>query len=522
MKVIRRFIQDCEESSISFGLWIGSVLAVIFVRDCVESLAIIHSFPLLDYFHLFHIPIFFLAMLLSLIVLLHIFTKEDIVKISKFSLVFFPIIIFPAFFDFLAAVMFNANISYEYISEHNNLRQIFVNFFNPFFKVTGVTYSLRIEILIICLIFYLYVYVKTNSKIKPILGLLAAYCIFTFYGALPSLLIKVFVRVASLLAHLFPLALSGKMISGVMNENIVMIVVLASAALAAAFWFWFYSPKKFKAALKGLKVTYFFYYLILFGLGIGLYLYPEAKIDGFIIISALGVFLAFLFALKLSSIMDDLFDLERDKILNPRRPLVTGLISRNEYTHIAIVYLAFSLLFAIWVSVACFMIDLLFIVIRYLYSAPPFRLKRFFITSSLINGFLSLLILLIGQVSLAKSDATILLYPPLLWTVFVTAALSSNVKDLKNVSGDRCCNIYSIPVIFGESIARKIIAFLVLLSYLSVPLLLNRFFYDFRAAIISLVFGLVSYFFIKREESREGPVFLLFFIYISIVLLFLL
>ena len=516
---IKEFIRNCEESRIGFGLWLATALFIILIRDSIESLVSVRSFSSVNMFHFLHVPIFFLTALLSIIILLRLFTKEDILKVSKICLVFFAIIIFPAVTDLIVSFLSKADISYGYID--GNVKDSVINFFNPFYKIPDVPYSLRAEILIICAFVFLYIFIKTRRLLRSLLGGFLVFCLCALYGALPGLLIGGFVKVTSFLFRAFHPYFFGKVISGVVDEGVVVIIELVFAFFSAGLWFWLYDSGKFKAVLMDFRPSRYLVCFILAGTGISLYLCGAGAIDVFIAVRILGLFLALFFAVRFSALINDIFDVEGDKLTNRSRPLVSGLILESEYFKVGLVYLAFSLLFASWVSESCFVITLIFIGVYFLYSAPPFRLKRFFIFSSLVTGIQALLILLMGQLSLAQPGTTILLFPPLLSLVFLVFFLSSNIKDLKDVQADMSGGIYSLPVVFGEKKARRIIAFLVFLSYILAPVFLSGFIYSNFIAVISILFGFINYFYIRRQNSREQAVFLLFFLYVLLLVLIL-
>ncbi|MCX5696286.1 MAG: UbiA family prenyltransferase [Candidatus Omnitrophica bacterium] len=518
MRKIKEFIRACEESRLGFGLWITSALFIILIRDSIESLVSTNSFPPLNAFHFLHVPVFFLTALLSIIILLRLFTKEDILKVSKICLFFFAVIIFPAGLDLIVSLITKTNISYGYIDQ-NVIRSV-TNFFNPIYKIPAVPYSLRLEILFICIFSFLYIQIKTNKIFLSILGAFLVFCLCTLYGALPGLLVSAFVKVIAFLFHIFHPLFFGKEVRGVVDENIIVIVELILASLAAGLWFWLYDPKKFQVVLKDFRFNRYFCCFILLTIGVGLYLYSAKGLDVFIGLKILAMFLALFFAVRFSALLNDIFDVDCDRVSNKERPLVSGIISAGEYLKVGLVYLTFSLFFSIWVSQNCFVLNLLFIGVYFLYSVPPFRLKRFFVFSSLITGLQALLILLMGQVSLAKDDTTVLLYPPLLWLAFLIFFLGSNIKDLKDIEGDRLCGVYSLPVIFGERKARKIIGFLVFLSYLLFPVFLADVIWDIKITALSLIFAFLSYFYIRKPDSNERIIFLLYFLYVFIAACF--
>ncbi|MDD2679915.1 MAG: UbiA family prenyltransferase [Candidatus Omnitrophica bacterium] len=513
MEKIKKFIRYCEEINLGFGLWIAAALFIVFIRDSIESLVSTHAFPTFTLFHILHVPVFFLTALISIIVMLRLLTKEDILKISKISLVFFAVIIFPVTFDLIVMLITGASVSYEYVT--GNLKQVALNFFNPFFKIPGIPYSLRIEIFVICAFSFLYVFLKTKKIFLSGLGACLAFGLCALYGTLPGLAVAGFVRGVSLLLRIPHSFLRGRMIKGTVDESVVVIIELIFAVLVTAIWFRLYDARKFKVIVKDFRPLRYLCCFILLVLGLVLYLRLAREIDAFILVKILGMCGALFFAVRFSALLNDIFDVDCDVISNPGRPLITGVIAKSEYLKVGAVYLAFSLLFAIWVSATCFMITLFFNGIYFLYSAPPFRLKRFFIFSSLVTGIQAVLILLLGQLSLAQSNTTVLLYPPLLWLVFSVFALGSNIKDLKDIEGDRRCRVYSLPVILGDRAGRKAIAFLVFLSYLLVPLFLYGLFYELRIFTLSLIFGVINYLYIRKADSREQAVFLLYFIYFA-------
>ena len=517
MKRIKEFIRTSEEADIGFGLWIITALCIILIRDSIESLVCARSFQPVDAFHFLHFPVFFLTALLSIILLLHFFTKEEILKVSKICLIFFAAVILPACLDLIASFITKTNISYYYI--HTNVAQSLVNFFNPFYRIPEVPYSLRIEILIICVFSFAYIYLKTKKVLNSILGAFLIFCACALYGALPGLLVSGFIGVVSFLFRVFHPFFSGKMVSGVVDESIVVIVELIFACVVTVLWFWRYDPAKFKVVIKDFRVTRYISFFILLAIGISLYLSGAKGIDGFIAIRILAASLALFFSVRFSGVINDLFDVDCDRVSNKGRALVTGIIGEAEYLRVGLVYLTFSLLFSVWVSGNCFVLNLLLMGIYFLYSVPPFRLKRFFAFSSLVTGIQAVIILLMGHLSLAKGDTTVLLYPPLLWLVFLIFFLGSNIKDLKDADGDRLCGVYSLPVIFGEMRARKIIAFLVFLSYILIPVFLSDFFYDIKIPALSVFFAFYSYFYIRKPHSAEKVIFLLYFLYAFIAAL---
>jgi len=110
---------------------------------------------------------------------------------------------------------------------------------------------------------------------------------------------------------------------------------------------------------------------------------------------------------------------------------------------------------------------------------------------------------------------------PLLWATFILLPLSlaANFVDIKDLPGDRDTGIKTLPVIFGESRSRLIIAFFTICAYLMGAFLLNiAWVYPFNAAAAALHCWLLF-----RQPFDERPVFLVYLsalIALSVILFF--
>ena len=370
---------------------------------------------------------------------------------------------------------------------------------------------------------FLQVFLKRKNIFLSLLGTFLVFTLVMFYGSIPGILtnlLVLFFRFLISLSRSIHLHLPSKLM-GIVEEDIIVMTQILFTVILAAIWFLRYDLKKGKALLKNLRFTRSFHYIIMVIMGISLYFYDMRETDVFILIKIMGMLCAIFFACQFSAVVNDIFDIECDRISNKDRPLITGVLDKSEYLKVGVVYLAFALLFAIWVSDTCFMITLVFIAMYFIYSVPPFRLKRFFPISSMIIGIQALLAFLLGQMSLETEGVQTFIYPSILWLIFLAFMLSSNIKDLKDIEGDRHCGVYSLPIIFGEVKARQIIACLVFLSYLIVPLFLYPMFYKSIILILSFLFGLANYFYIKRKNAQEKIIFYIYFMYTFMMLLFL-
>lgn len=533
LKKFITLIKRYENNAVSFGLWISTALCLIFLRDTLETVVADHSFPFVHPFHLVHVPVFFLSLLLAIIVVLHFFSGTEILKVSRLSLIMFVIILFPPVMDLIVSAFNPRDISYGYIQD--NLGRNFIHFFDPFFKIPTVPPSLRIEIAILTVVSFGYIFLKRK---RVLLALPGAFCVFGvcfFYGALPAIFANLYLFFASVVGRfiqflnvIFPGAKATGPYAirheGTLEDPSLLVIELFMTLIFTLIWFWRYDKIKLTALLKNFRFSRVFHYLLMAIFGLGFYFYNTTVTDLFIFLKIIGILLAIFFAFQFAVVINDIFDVVCDRRTNKDRPLVTGTIEKNEYLTVGSVYLVFALLFAFFVGDYCFAITLLFVVISVLYSAPPLRLKRLFPFSSIVIGLESLIAFLLGQFSLDERGILLFRNMPLWILVFLAFSLGSNVKDLKDIEGDRESGVSTLPVFFGEVLGRKIIAVFLFLSYLAVPFFLVRIFIIPRfmgLVISSLLFGLVNLFYIVRRDADEKPVFLMYFLYIFLLLFFL-
>ncbi len=532
MRWFKNFIEYCEEIKISFGLWMCTALSIIFVRDSIETVVVDRTFPFVHPFHLVHYPLFFISILLATIVILHFFSKEEILKVSRLSLIFFAIIIFPPTMDFFISLITKAEFSYSYVQD--NLLENFIGALNPFFKMSAVPASVRIEGAIILILSFVYIQMKRRNVFLSIAGVISIYLIFFLYGALPGIFVNLYVFFRPIIFFLLnslnrffggpATAGAGGIVKsgeGILDDPIILINELLLTLIAAVIWFLRYDKNKAMVLFKNLRLSRSIHYLLMVIIGLWIYFSSRQVTDLFIFLKVASILFATFFAFQFAVVINDIFDVEGDSISNKGRPLIIGAMDKNEYLKVGLVYLAFALLFAFFVGDYCFTILLFSVALSVLYSAPPFRLKRFFPLSSALIGLEALVALIFGQVSLDREGALDFSYLPFWTLIFLAFFLGSNIRDLKDIEGDRRSGVYSLPVLAGEVESRRIIACFVFLSYLLVPFFLYRspvldgslsFF------VFSFFYGLCNLFYIIRPEAKEKIIFFLYFIYVFLIL----
>jgi len=149
-------------------------------------------------------------------------------------------------------------------------------------------------------------------------------------------------------------------------------------------------------------------------------------------------------------IVNDLFDLEVDRVSNTHRPLVVGGLTADGAISAKNILLAASLVCAAAVDRSFLFIWACLWAVEHTYSAPPLRIRRFYPLGHLALAAAGGATFL-GGASLVSSyqlyneirDKEILIY------VLLGFLALSHLKDLKDIAGDERAGIFNLPARTG-------------------------------------------------------------------------
>jgi chlorophyll synthase len=169
----------------------------------------------------------------------------------------------------------------------------------------------------------------------------------------------------------------------------------------------------------------------------------------------LGIVLCGPLVCAMSQAVNDWYDRHVDAINEPNRPIPSGRMPGHWGLYIAIIWTALSLVVALALGPWGFVAAIIGVILAWLYSAPPVRLKR--------NGWWGNAACALCYEGLPWfTGAAVLVggFPG--WPVVICALLYSvgahgimTLNDFKSVEGDRRMGIASIPAQFGiEGAAR--------------------------------------------------------------------
>jgi len=474
--------------------------------------------------------LFFLFSIILLILFLSAYLRESFRKIANLLLWGFFLVIFPPLLDkyFCGDQRCWSFYAFDSLA---GLGKRFLTFFGSD-PVVGITYGVRIEVALAVLFLIGYIFLKTGKPLKAFLGGFIAYAILFILGSFPSWLAFLFLasekNVASVqgidVAGLFlsPIryfSYSGAEILNTLNAKMNLIYAFLLAPLSVLF-FWQNFRGKFWPVVRNVRWIQISIHagLVLFGAGLGAFYFPQnITVDIFSFFALANLILAAVFAWLASVFLNDIADLEIDKITNPKRPTATGEISAGEYQNYFWACFLLSLILGLTVGVKFFLLALVYQTISWIYSCPPFRLKRF----SGAAGFLSALALALlfssGFMLLSDGQDISRLPHQVFWLLIVAFMVSLPIKDLKDIEGDRKNGVWTIPVLLGETWARFVIGLGIFISYALSVVWLNAKILFFPAMIL----GAVSFWVLqnKKISSRRVHiwVFGLLFVYVLLM-----
>ncbi len=156
------------------------------------------------------------------------------------------------------------------------------------------------------------------------------------------------------------------------------------------------------------------------------------------------------FTASFGNIINDVFDVDADKLNHPGRMLVIELLSKKEAITFSIFLSVVSLLLAIYINIISFYIVLLSLALLFLYS---YSLKKMPLLGNIVVAFLTGMTFMYGGVAVQNPYGVII---PAMFA-FLINLIREIVKDMEDFEGDKQTGIFTFPAVFGFNTAKKTI-----------------------------------------------------------------
>ncbi len=206
-----------------------------------------------------------------------------------------------------------------------------------------------------------------------------------------------------------------------------------------------------------------------------------------------------------ASLVNDANDVPVDIVSNPDRPIVVGLMTPADAMRAAWFFAAAALILGFFIASEVRWLVALGLVLAWVYSAPPIRLRRY-VLSSLVIGGGSMLAFLIGYMTMDFSHSWGLPVSIKLVALVILVAFSAGqmIRDLKDYAGDKAARITTLFTIFGRERGKQIMTGLLVFCFL-VPLVILHGWPD---ALVYLTVGAASVYFFQFKEAVDRVILL--------------
>jgi 4-hydroxybenzoate polyprenyltransferase len=191
---------------------------------------------------------------------------------------------------------------------------------------------------------------------------------------------------------------------------------------------------------------------------------------------ALGA-LAAAFLNVASNAVNQVFDVEIDRINKPHRPLPAGEIGTKGAGRFAVVFYALSLATAAAINLATLVLVLVTVLVTYTYSGPPFRTKRSGILANVTIAVPRGVLLPVAGWCAVAGGAEVAGKGPLSGEIWYLAAMTglfvagaATTKDYADMAGDRAAGCVTLPIRYGVRGSARIVAPFLTIPFLMLPI----------------------------------------------------
>lgn len=407
------------------------------------------------------------------------------------------------------------------------------HFFDYSYDYDGLSFGMRMEITLASLAAVIYLYIKTRRILKSILGgiCVAATCL--ALGLMVPFLAQLYdngLNFSDEFKMRFSTLLQGGFILQTSSDKISLLYILISIALFAI-GYYIRSKEYFWCIVRNFRFSRAVHYILLLSAGM-LYIYNNPPLanpryenfdflqnfghpcDVFAVLMAAA---AIFFSFESAVIFNDIYDYDVDRISNKNRPLVTKAIPLGEFKFIGIIFLILSLMIAISINPTFFFLVLVYHLAAFLYSAPPVRLRKYFIISNLLLSFIFLLTFYAGTSVIIPIFRLENVPSYLSLALLICFFFALTIKDIKDSDGDRIAHIQTLSTIFSPKVGNIVTIVCVCIAILLSPWLFRLPNLHIFSVITCAAF-LVGIRFIYNAKAKEIFVTALYFLYVVVLM----
>lgn len=527
---MKEIIAKIEKMDVGVKNWILAFSGIVFIRFLLEAISnpstsgVIASDPQT----LTHYFLFFLVMAIGSICIIDLLTKKGI-KTANFMLFFLSFMWLAPILDTIISKGKGLGMAYISDSGLNLVRDFFT------YSGHGVTTGIKIELAIVFFGVSWFVWYLTKNPKKTVFAFILMYSFVFFVATLPGTMYT-----ASAFFSGTPIVQDGASVyisNLISKSNIAFNSIHATLVpnsynrlieigfdklmsqlyfiiLCVLLFLWYLKNKRntLIAVLKNSRPERAGHYIVLVLSGVWFaFITGHASFSSWVDVLGILCLVISWYAVWVFSInVNDCEDLAIDRISNKNRPLVQNTVTEKEMSQSALIFLGLSLLGSWSAGYYPFFMMLVFIAASYVYSVGPLHLKLVPLVSTFLMAVASLASVLAGFFFVSQTKIFYTFPPLAMLGILICFTLLFNVKDLKDVVGDKSGGSFTIPVIFGEEKGKLIVALMFALSFLLLPLFFSNPFLYF----LSVPASIIAYILVMKFPRKENNFFVLYFVYL--------
>ncbi|MBI2061544.1 MAG: UbiA family prenyltransferase [Nitrospirae bacterium] len=479
---LSRFTARFSESSLPLAYSFAGFLFFVLLRTFLE---VYREGYTLSAIQLAHYVLFYLALAMALGLIVHALTGQQVVKLLRLIFAGLIVTLLPPILDSTLFASHTPHYDYLRVKDIQALLHAYLTFFGPL-AAKGISLGMRVEIGLICLLTFLYVQATTRSWPRAIAGMVASYTLMFFFVSIP--------------VYLDWLAgPAGREATGFKEMPLIFALMVGIETLAVCT---IEAPAFVREILKDTRFLRIVHYELLFFLGTAA---SPAALPAQGIELGLRAVLAFcaIWLIWIYSVMvNNVYDIEIDRVNEPHRPLVKGSVDPVRYVRVSRWVLLAALALALSAGVLVVMLTLLFGLAYFVYSAPPLRLKERCVLSKVVIGISSVSAFLVGYSLYSGNFSAPVGY---VGAIFAWFTLGAYLIDLKDVEGDKAAGIRNLPTVLGLRRAQRVAAIAVAIAHAAAFWIIGR----NGLGWTFLPIGALQFIAVNAKVYREKPILLM-------------
>lgn len=180
----RKTVKTIEENPLPIRYYLLLFAAILTVRLCLEFFANQRLFRQTD---VIHISLWFIFIIEAFMLQLHVFTQTDVVRIVKLVTCCFSIALTAPIIDMVISQGKFSKMNYLSVHSFQDVVWSYLTIGGASLS-RGATIGIRIEIVLLVIASFNYIYVKTGSLFRSLIGTFSIYTVLFLSGLIPLLI----------------------------------------------------------------------------------------------------------------------------------------------------------------------------------------------------------------------------------------------------------------------------------------------------------------------------------------------